>query len=99
MAVPLARLIASEKTAKCHPSCRVFDIKTKFDETGETNKFWIGRHPDADVVLFDGTISRLHACLKLLPNPHPTWMIMDNKSTNGVKLNKSCIPKEVYMLV
>jgi adenylate cyclase len=49
----------------------------------------IGRANDNDIVLNDFSVSRRHAYLKKLDG---MWVIQDNQSTNGVKINDIAVP-------
>jgi adenylate cyclase len=49
----------------------------------------IGRANDNDIVLNDFSVSRRHAYLK---KENGTWVIHDNQSTNGVRLNDRPVP-------
>src|ERR1022692_4768199 len=52
----------------------------------------IGRSNDNDIVLNDFSVSRRHAFLK---REGQTWVIYDNQSTNGVKVNDKAVPRWV----
>lgn len=54
----------------------------------ETGTLLVGSHPDADLVLQDGTVSRYHAELALLPGG---VRVRDLKSTNGTFVRDSRI--------
>ena len=49
----------------------------------------IGRANDNDIVLNDFSVSRRHAYLKL---ENGSWVIYDNQSTNGVRVNDKPVP-------
>ncbi len=49
----------------------------------------IGRANDNDIVLNDFSVSRRHAYLK---KEEGAWVIYDNESTNGVKVNEKSVP-------
>ena len=49
----------------------------------------IGRANDNDIVLNDFSVSRRHAYLK---KESGAWVIYDNQSTNGVKVNEQSVP-------
>lgn len=51
---------------------------------GSVQSWAIGRSQLADVVLDDPTVSSVHAYIELNRN---RWMLFDNHSTNGIKLN------------
>jgi pSer/pThr/pTyr-binding forkhead associated (FHA) protein len=94
MAIPIAQLIATEETANSFPQYKVIDVKPGGENVGNIDEFWIGRHPDVHLLLADVTVSRKHACLKYCKDK---WMILDNKSSNGVMLNGIFITQGVYM--
>ena len=50
----------------------------------------IGRSNDNDIVLNDFSVSRRHAYLK---NENGSWVIHDNQSTNGVRVNDQLVPR------
>ncbi|MEO8431076.1 MAG: adenylate/guanylate cyclase domain-containing protein [Acidobacteriota bacterium] len=50
----------------------------------------IGRSNENDIVLNDFSVSRRHAVLR---REGDAWMIYDNQSTNGVKVNDRAVPK------
>src|SRR5437016_10874982 len=52
----------------------------------------IGRANDNDIVLNDFSVSRRHAYLK---KENEDWVIYDNQSTNGVRVNDKAVPKSV----
>jgi len=52
----------------------------------------IGRANDNDIVLNDFSVSRRHAFLK---REEDDWVIYDNQSTNGVRVNDQVVPKSV----
>jgi hypothetical protein len=54
------------------------------DWTGATERLLIGRAPEADIVLDDGSVSRRHAELMWRGG---TWVIHDIGSKNGTALN------------
>ncbi|MEP7133180.1 MAG: FHA domain-containing protein, partial [Acidobacteriota bacterium] len=56
------------------------------------NEASIGRSNENDIVLNDFSVSRRHALLKLEPEG---WVIYDNQSTNGVKVNERLVPRSV----
>jgi len=56
------------------------------------NEASIGRSNDNDIVLNDFSVSRRHAVLKLESDG---WVIYDNQSTNGVKVNDRAVPRAV----
>lgn len=92
MTLPTVYLIATDSTAKSFPQYKCIDIIPKSDKL-KSYEFWIGRHPAVNLVLFDGAVSRKHACLKY---GNDVWKILDNGSSNGVMLNDSLIAKDVY---
>ena len=49
----------------------------------------IGRANDNDIVLNDFSVSRRHAYLK---KENGAWVIHDNQSTNGVRVNDKAVP-------
>src|SRR6266542_6985275 len=49
-----------------------------------------GRASDNDIVLNDFSVSRRHAYLK---NESGSWVIHDNQSTNGVRVNDQLVPR------
>src|SRR5262245_61927942 len=50
----------------------------------------IGRANDNDIVLNDFSVSRRHAYLK---REKDGWVIYDNQSTNGVRVNDKAVPQ------
>ena len=50
----------------------------------------IGRAADNDIVLNDFSVSRRHAYLRL---ENGVWILRDNQSTNGVRLNDRPVPE------
>jgi adenylate cyclase len=52
----------------------------------------IGRAADNDIVLNDFSVSRRHALLK---KEDEGWVLYDNQSTNGVKVNDRAVPRAV----
>ncbi|HYT32242.1 MAG TPA: adenylate/guanylate cyclase domain-containing protein [Thermoanaerobaculia bacterium] len=50
----------------------------------------IGRSNENDIVLNDFSVSRRHAYLK---KENGTWVIYDNQSTNGIRVNDQAIPR------
>src|SRR6266571_1679868 len=50
----------------------------------------IGRANDNDIVLNDFSVSRRHAYLK---KEDSAWVIYDNQSTNGIRVNDRPVPK------
>lgn len=52
----------------------------------------IGRANDNDIVLNDFSVSRRHAYLKKEDND---WVLYDNGSTNGVRVNEATVPRAV----
>lgn len=50
----------------------------------------IGRSTDNDIVLNDFSVSRRHALLK---KEEGVWILYDNKSTNGVRVNDRAVPQ------
>src|SRR5882762_9819235 len=52
----------------------------------------IGRANDNDIVLNDFSVSRRHAYLK---KEDDDWVIYDNQSTNGVRVNEKAVPRAV----
>ncbi|MFN2387910.1 MAG: adenylate/guanylate cyclase domain-containing protein [Thermoanaerobaculia bacterium] len=50
----------------------------------------IGRSTDNDIVLNDFSVSRRHALLK---KEEGAWVLYDNKSTNGVRINDRAVPQ------
>ena len=93
MATPIAQLIATEKTAKLLPQYKVVDVTPGGEKIGSMVEFWIGRHPDVQLHLADISVSRKHACLKYCKD---NWMILDNRSSNGVMLNGNLITPGIY---
>ena len=49
----------------------------------------IGRSSENDVVLNDFSVSRRHAMLK---NEKGSWVLKDNNSTNGIRINGRAVP-------
>ena len=56
----------------------------------EKDEASIGRANDNDIVLNDFSVSRRHAYLK---RENSTWVLYDNQSTNGVRLNDKLVPR------
>ncbi len=56
------------------------------------NEASIGRSNENDIVLNDFSVSRRHALLKREPEG---WVVYDNQSTNGVKVNERLVPRSV----
>ena len=56
------------------------------------NEASIGRSNENDIVLNDFSVSRRHALLKREPEG---WVVYDNQSTNGVKVNERAVPRSV----
>ena len=54
----------------------------------------IGRATDNDIVLNDFSVSRRHALLK---KEDDGWVLYDNQSTNGVKVNDRAVPRAVVV--
>ena len=52
----------------------------------------IGRANDNDIVLNDFSVSRRHAYIK---REQDEWVIYDNQSTNGVRVNDKAVPRAV----
>jgi len=52
----------------------------------------IGRANDNDIVLNDFSVSRRHAFIK---RENEEWVIVDNQSTNGVRVNDKPVPRAV----
>jgi len=52
----------------------------------------IGRANDNDIVLNDFSVSRRHAFIK---RENEEWVIYDNQSTNGVRVNDKAVPRAV----
>jgi adenylate cyclase len=52
----------------------------------------IGRANDNDIVLNDFSVSRRHAFLK---REQDEWVIYDNQSTNGVRVNDKAVPRAI----
>src|SRR5215469_7528219 len=50
----------------------------------------IGRSNDNDIVLNDFSVSRRHAFLK---RENGSWIIYDNQSTNGIRVNDKAVPR------
>ena len=50
----------------------------------------IGRSNENDIVLNDFSVSRRHAYLK---KENGTWVIYDNQSTNGIRVNDHAVPR------
>jgi adenylate cyclase len=61
---------------------QVFDL--------ERDEATIGRATDNDVVLNDFSVSRRHAILK---KENGSWVLYDNHSTNGVRVNDRAVPQ------
>ena len=93
MPIPITQLLATEETAKNLPQYKVIDVKPGGEKAGNLDEFWIGRHPDVQILLADPAVSRKHACLKYCKDK---WMILDNMSSNGVMLNGNLITQGVY---
>jgi adenylate cyclase len=51
---------------------------------------WIGRANDNDIVLNDFSVSRRHAVLR---RENGAWVLYDNQSTNGVRVNDRLVPR------
>ena len=92
MNVPPLNMIASENTAKSVPQYKVLKITPRPNK----NEFWIGRSPEADLSIMDITVSRKHACLRYADDH---WSILDNKSSNGVRVNDVKIPIAEYIIL
>ncbi|MEP6801946.1 MAG: adenylate/guanylate cyclase domain-containing protein [Acidobacteriota bacterium] len=58
------------------------------------NEASIGRSNENDIVLNDFSVSRRHALLKREPEG---WVVYDNQSTNGVKVNDRLVPRSVVV--
>ncbi|MEP6769303.1 MAG: adenylate/guanylate cyclase domain-containing protein [Acidobacteriota bacterium] len=58
------------------------------------NEASIGRSNENDIVLNDFSVSRRHALLKREPEG---WVVYDNQSTNGVKVNERLVPRSVVI--
>ncbi len=58
------------------------------------NEASIGRSNENDIVLNDFSVSRRHALLKREPEG---WVVYDNQSTNGVKVNERLVPRSVVV--
>lgn len=54
------------------------------------NEASVGRANDNDIVLNDFSVSRRHAYLK---KENGSWVIYDNQSTNGVRVNDQLVPR------
>src|SRR5215471_1816701 len=52
----------------------------------------IGRATDNDIVLNDFSVARRHAYLK---KENEDWVLYDNGSTNGVRVNDEAVPRAV----
>ena len=52
----------------------------------------IGRANDNDIVLNDFSVSRRHAFIK---REDGEWVIVDNQSTNGIRINDKAVPRAV----
>ncbi len=72
-------------------------LQVMFETEGRTQVFtlskdvaFIGRANDNDIVLNDFSVSRRHAFLK---KEKDGWVIYDNQSTNGVKVNDQAVPQ------
>jgi adenylate cyclase len=63
---------------------QVFDVRKEITA--------IGRAADNDIVLNDFSVSRRHALLK---KEDDGWVLYDNQSTNGVKVNDRAVPRAV----
>ena len=92
MSLPPLNMIASENTAKSVPQYKVLKITPQPNK----NEFWIGRNPEADLSIMDITVSRKHACLRYADDH---WSILDNKSSNGVRVNDVKIPIAEYIIL
>lgn len=60
----------------------------------EQDEFLIGRSPDSDLPLLDGSVSRQHA---LLYRDHDGYAVRDLGSTNGTIVNESTIDSDRYL--
>ncbi len=72
-------------------------LQVVYETEGRTQVFtlskdvaFIGRANDNDIVLNDFSVSRRHAFLK---REKDGWVIYDNQSTNGVKVNDQAVPQ------
>ncbi|MGH9363884.1 MAG: adenylate/guanylate cyclase domain-containing protein [Thermoanaerobaculia bacterium] len=54
------------------------------------NEATVGRANDNDIVLNDFSVSRRHAYLR---KENGSWVIYDNQSTNGVRVNDQLVPR------
>ena len=71
-------------------------LQVLYETEGRTQVFtlskevaFIGRANDNDIVLNDFSVSRRHAYLK---KEDGGWVIYDNQSTNGVRVNDQAVP-------
>ena len=71
-------------------------LQVLYETEGRTQVFslskevaFIGRANDNDIVLNDFSVSRRHAYLK---KEDGGWVLYDNQSTNGVKVNDQAVP-------
>ena len=62
-----------------------------FNLTGD--QATIGRATDNDIVLNDFSVSRRHAYLR---RENGVWILRDNQSTNGVRVNERPVPAVSY---
>lgn len=60
----------------------------------EQDEFLIGRSPDSDLPLLDGSVSRQHA---LLYRDHDGYAVRDLGSTNGTIINETVIQSDCYL--
>jgi adenylate cyclase len=72
-------------------------LQVMYETEGRTQVFnlskdvaFIGRANDNDIVLNDFSVSRRHAFLK---KEKTGWVIYDNQSTNGVRVNDQAVPQ------
>ena len=72
-------------------------LQVMYETEGRTQVFtlskdvaFIGRANDNDIVLNDFSVSRRHAFLK---KEKDGWVIYDNQSTNGVRVNDQAVPQ------
>jgi adenylate cyclase len=72
-------------------------LQVLYETEGRTQVFnlskevaFIGRANDNDIVLNDFSVSRRHAFLK---KEKSGWVIYDNQSTNGVRVNDQAVPQ------